>query len=129
MLNGFQVFDADAHALMTPGMWADLPDQYKLRRPRPIRVADSADMGRWNTGWLIEGGCIRIHLDRVPKRQTHPLWFFPSLAPRRKNAPLWLDSRCRLVVQIFPIPKRAFTIWNEWGSIFRFSSRQLCTRA
>ncbi len=56
MLNGFQVFDADAHALMTPGMWADLPDQYKLRRPRPIRVADSTDMGRWNTGWLIEGG-------------------------------------------------------------------------
>jgi len=56
MLNGFQIFDADAHALMTPGMWADLPDQYKLRRPRPIRVADSTDMGRWNTGWLIEGG-------------------------------------------------------------------------
>ena len=56
MLNGFQVFDADAHALMTPGMWADLPDQYKLRRPRPIRVSDSTDMGRWNTGWLIEGG-------------------------------------------------------------------------
>ena len=56
MLNGFQIFDADAHALMTPGMWADLPDHYKLRRPRPIRVADSTDMGRWNTGWLIEGG-------------------------------------------------------------------------
>ena len=28
-----------------------------------------------------------------------------------------------------PIPKGAFTIWNEWGSIFRFSSRQLYTRA
>ena len=25
MLNGFKVYDADAHALMTPGMWADLP--------------------------------------------------------------------------------------------------------
>jgi predicted TIM-barrel fold metal-dependent hydrolase len=55
MLNGFRVFDADAHALMTPGMWADLSSEFKLRRPRPIRVADSVDMGRWNTGWLIEG--------------------------------------------------------------------------
>ena len=101
MLNGFQVFDADAHVLMTPGMWADLPDRYKLRCPRPIRVADSADMGRWNTGWLIEASCIRIHLDRAPKRPTHPLWFFPRSVPRPQNAPLWLDSRCRLVVQIF----------------------------
>lgn len=56
MLNGFRIFDADAHALMTPEMWADLPSLYKLRRPRPIRVEDSKDMGRWNSGWLIEGG-------------------------------------------------------------------------
>jgi hypothetical protein len=49
MLNGFQIFDADAHAFLTPGMWADLPAEFKLRRPRPLRVSDSADMGRWNT--------------------------------------------------------------------------------
>ena len=55
MLNGFKVYDADAHAFLTPGMWADLPHEYALRRPRPLRVSDAADMGRWNTGWLIEG--------------------------------------------------------------------------
>lgn len=55
MLKGFAVYDADAHALMTPGMWADLPPQYAQRRPRPLQVSDSEDMGRWNTGWLIEG--------------------------------------------------------------------------
>jgi predicted TIM-barrel fold metal-dependent hydrolase len=55
MLNGFKVYDADAHALMTPAMWADLPTEFKLRRPRPLNVADSTDMGRWNTGWLIDG--------------------------------------------------------------------------
>jgi predicted TIM-barrel fold metal-dependent hydrolase len=55
MLDGFKVYDADAHALMTPAMWADLPPDFTIRRPRPLRVEDSADMGRWNSGWLIEG--------------------------------------------------------------------------
>ena len=55
MLNGFKVYDADAHALMTPSMWADLPLDFIVRRPRPLQIGDSADMGRWNSGWLIEG--------------------------------------------------------------------------
>jgi predicted TIM-barrel fold metal-dependent hydrolase len=55
MLHGYQVYDADAHAIMSPAMWRDLPDDYSRRRPRAVRIIDDHDLGRWNTGWLIEG--------------------------------------------------------------------------
>ena len=55
MLNGFRVCDADAHAIMSPAMWQDLPEDFVRRRPRAVRIIDDKDLGRWNTGWLIEG--------------------------------------------------------------------------
>ena len=55
MLNGFRVYDADAHAIMSPAMWQDLPEEFIRRRPRAVRIVDDKDLGRWNTGWLIEG--------------------------------------------------------------------------
>ena len=55
MLNGFRVCDADAHAIMSPAMWQDLPEDFIRRRPRAVRIIDDKDLGRWNTGWLIEG--------------------------------------------------------------------------
>jgi hypothetical protein len=58
MLQGFKIFDADAHVIFSPGMWGTLPRQYYLRRPRPVRIEDSTDLGRYTNGWLIEG---RIH--------------------------------------------------------------------
>ena len=58
MLQGYRLYDADAHAMMSPRMWETLPAQYTARRPRPARVYDAADMGRWNNGWLIEGQII-----------------------------------------------------------------------
>ena len=58
MLQGYKLFDADAHAMLSPRMWETLPQEYLPRRPRPTRVYDAADMGRWNNGWLIEGQII-----------------------------------------------------------------------
>jgi predicted TIM-barrel fold metal-dependent hydrolase len=58
MLQGYKLFDADAHAMMSPRMWETLPDEYMARRPRPARVHDASDMGRWNNGWLVEGQII-----------------------------------------------------------------------
>ena len=55
MIRGYRVFDADAHAMLCPQMWEDLPGLYAARRPRPVRIDDSADLGRWTNGWLIEG--------------------------------------------------------------------------
>jgi aminocarboxymuconate-semialdehyde decarboxylase len=55
MINGYNVFDADAHVMMGPKMWQDLPKEYATRRPRPLEIADSAGAGIRRTGWLIEG--------------------------------------------------------------------------
>ena len=55
MLHGYEVYDADAHAIMSPAMWHDLPEDFIRRRPRAVRIIDDKDLGRWNTGWLIEG--------------------------------------------------------------------------
>lgn len=55
MIRDYPVFDADAHAMLSPTMWEELPAKYAARRPRPVRIEDSADLGRWTNGWLIEG--------------------------------------------------------------------------
>lgn len=48
MLQGYRVFDADAHGMMTPRMWADLPANYVARRPRPVRISDDSGLGAYN---------------------------------------------------------------------------------
>ena len=58
MLQGYRLYDADAHAMMSPRMWETLPQEYAARRPRPTRVHDVGDMGRWTNGWLVEGQII-----------------------------------------------------------------------
>lgn len=58
MLQGYRLYDADAHAMMSPRMWETLPKEYVARRPRPTRVSDVSDMGRWTNGWLVEGQII-----------------------------------------------------------------------
>ena len=55
MLQGFRVFDADAHGSINPSMWQDLPDQFRARRPRPVTIHDERGLGNFNAGWLIEG--------------------------------------------------------------------------
>jgi aminocarboxymuconate-semialdehyde decarboxylase len=55
MIQGYQIFDADAHVMMGPKMWEDLPREYTARRPRPLELADIAGAGIRRTGWLIEG--------------------------------------------------------------------------
>lgn len=58
MLQGYKLFDADAHTMMSPRMWETLPSEYQVRRPRPARVHDESDLGRWTNGWLVEGQII-----------------------------------------------------------------------
>jgi predicted TIM-barrel fold metal-dependent hydrolase len=58
MLQGYKLFDADAHTMMSPRMWETLPSEYRARRPRPTRVQDASDLGRWTNGWLVEGQII-----------------------------------------------------------------------
>ena len=58
MLEGYRLYDADAHAMMSPRMWETLPAEYVARRPRATRVSDVSDMDRWTNGWLVEGQII-----------------------------------------------------------------------
>jgi predicted TIM-barrel fold metal-dependent hydrolase len=55
MWQGYRVYDADAHVMMSPRMWEDLPREYALRRPRPVRIGDAEALGRWDTAWLLDG--------------------------------------------------------------------------
>jgi predicted TIM-barrel fold metal-dependent hydrolase len=55
MLQGYRIFDADAHGSINPKMWEDLAEPYRARRPRPVTVHDEAGLGNYTTGWLIEG--------------------------------------------------------------------------
>ena len=55
MLQGYRIFDADAHGSINPGMWKDLPEAYRARRPRPITVHDDSGLGNYTAGWLVEG--------------------------------------------------------------------------
>jgi hypothetical protein len=55
MLDGFKIYDADAHAMMTPEMWKDIPEEYTLRRPRAVRIVEDEGYRPWNTAWLIDG--------------------------------------------------------------------------
>jgi len=55
MLQGYRVFDADAHGSINPAMWEDLPASFRARRPRPVTVHDAGGLGNFDAGWLIEG--------------------------------------------------------------------------
>jgi predicted TIM-barrel fold metal-dependent hydrolase len=55
MLDGYRIFDADAHTMMSPRMWADLPEEFAARRPRAVRISDESGLGYWNTGWYVDG--------------------------------------------------------------------------
>ncbi|MDX1485516.1 MAG: amidohydrolase family protein [Alphaproteobacteria bacterium] len=55
MLKNHRVYDADSHVLLSPRMWDGLPEDYVARRPRPLTVGDTDGMGKWSSGWLIDG--------------------------------------------------------------------------
>ena len=55
MLEGYQIFDADAHGSLSPAMWETLPKEYAVRRPRPVDISDATGLGNYSAGWLIEG--------------------------------------------------------------------------
>lgn len=75
MLGTYRVYDADAHVILAPAMWEDLPEQYVARRPRPAVFNDADDMAAYTSGWLIEG-------------RVEPHVLGPGLQPA--NTPLWV---------------------------------------
>ena len=75
MIGSYRVYDADAHVILAPGMWEDLPEKYFPRRPRPATFSDAGDMAAYSSGWLIEG-------------RVEPHILGPGLQPA--NTPAWV---------------------------------------
>ena len=75
MLASYRVYDADAHVILAPAMWEDLPEKYVSRRPRPAVFNDAGDMAAYTSGWLIEG-------------RVEPHILGPGLQPA--NTPAWV---------------------------------------
>ena len=104
MIQGYQVFDADAHAMFTPKMWEGLPEEYVARRPRPVRVSDADDMGRWSTGWLIEGR-MEPHLLGPGAQAANTPWHVLEEFGASPNN--------RLDIMRFPVPVGSLDITDQ----------------
>jgi hypothetical protein len=55
MRGEYQIYDSDAHVLLSPCMWESLPAKYNARRPRPVFMGEESELGRYNTGWFVDG--------------------------------------------------------------------------
>jgi predicted TIM-barrel fold metal-dependent hydrolase len=55
VLNGYYVYDADAHVVVSARAWADLPEPLRVRRPRPVEIGDAEGLAGFRTSWFIEG--------------------------------------------------------------------------
>jgi predicted TIM-barrel fold metal-dependent hydrolase len=75
MLGSYRVYDADAHVILAPAMWEDLPKEYVPRRPRPAVLSDAGDLAAYTSRWIIEG-------------RVEPHVLGPGLQPA--NTPAWI---------------------------------------
>lgn len=75
MINGFKIYDADAHVNVAPQMWEDLPKEFAARRPRPAIIHDGSGLAAFTAGWITEG-------------RVEPHALGPGLQPA--NPPRWV---------------------------------------
>src|SRR5262245_25968949 len=92
MLQGYKLFDADAHTMMSPRMWETLPGEYRMRRPRPTRVHDASDLGRWTNGWLVEGQIIPHALGPRSQPRNEPARVLEELGASANSEAFPLSS-------------------------------------
>lgn len=74
MIDGYRVYDADAHVNVAPQMWEDLPKEFAARRPRPALVHDAGELGAFTAGWLIDGRMEPHALGPGLQPATPPRW-------------------------------------------------------
>jgi hypothetical protein len=113
MLGSYRVYDADAHVILAPAMWEDLPEKYAPRRPRPATFSDSGDLAAYTSGWLIEG-------------RVEPHILGPGLQPA--NTPAWVVEGRHRDTHTLMNRKEEFASWIKWGSMCSFSFLQHCMR-
>ena len=74
MINGFRIYDADAHVNVAPQMWEDLPKEFAARRPRPALIHDNDELAYFTAGWLTDGRMEPHALGPGLQPATPPRW-------------------------------------------------------
>jgi hypothetical protein len=126
MLNGYRICDADAHAIMSPKMWLDLPEEYARRRPRAVRIIDDEELGRWNTGWLIEGR-MEPHVYGPGSHAANTPGIVMEELGTRSNVDKG-HAASPLAVSICRTPTLGWRAWTRLASTFSSSCRARFTQ-
>jgi predicted TIM-barrel fold metal-dependent hydrolase len=58
MLQGYSVYDADAHVVTSQRAWEDLPEALRARRPRPVQIQDPDGLGGYRISWYSDGQVV-----------------------------------------------------------------------
>ena len=124
MLQGYRLFDADAHAMMSPRMWETLAARLFRAPAAADPLHDVSDMGRWTNGWLVEGQIIPHALGPGSQPGNEPARVLEEFGAETHSARIsseWFRS--------IRSPARACAAWITWASITRCSIRPRSTRA
>ena len=123
MIDGYRVYDADAHVNVAPQMWEDLPKEFAARRPRPALIHDSRELGSCTAGWLIDGRMEPHGIGPGLQPATPPRWVVEG--PERGSLTL-VDPEARIgdldrlgidVQFLFPS-----TLYARWTADPRFEA-------
>jgi predicted TIM-barrel fold metal-dependent hydrolase len=123
MIDGYRIYDADAHVNVAPQMWEDLPKEFATRRPRPALIHDGAELAAFTAGWLTEGRMEPHALGPGLQPATSPRWVVEG--PIRGSLTLVdADARIhdldRLGIDIqFLFPS---TLYARWSADPRFEA-------
>ena len=94
MIQGFKVFDADAHGSINPSMWADLPEQYRTR-----------------AHGLYERGVEQLFFwDTNQRTYLYPSWAEISRLGHREDLARWVASGSPRVER----PGKKLTKLGDW---------------
>jgi predicted TIM-barrel fold metal-dependent hydrolase len=93
MLQGMYIYDADAHVMVSERMWADLPEDLRPRRPRPIRLDADPDLGAWHSAWFVEGRLTPHNWGPASQPANTPATTDPSFPGTDSSLPIAVGSR------------------------------------
>lgn len=93
MLEGIYIYDADAHVMMSPRMWQDLPESMRARRPRPVQIQDPDGLGGWQSSWFIDGRLLPHPWGPGSQPSNTPATTNPAFSGTDASLPVALGSR------------------------------------
>ncbi len=73
MFQGFFIYDADAHVMVSQRMWDDTPEFIRQRRSRPVRIVrDNTAEEIYENKKLIDSQKRKILSDNVARNYGEP---------------------------------------------------------